>query len=647
MQRPVILFVPIALFIGLIALLPLQSGQTKFFHTPEELAIFNNLLPVDTNLIFPPASSCSGCHGFDPNGYAMVDAQGNDVNIFDDWKTTLMANSTRDPFWRAKVSHEVLLLPAHQAEIESKCTTCHAPMGNYTSRYQGDPHYTIATMLGDTIGMEGVSCGACHMISEENLGFTFSGEMHFDTNRVLFGPFDFPFAAPMIQYVGYEPIFSPHISDAGICASCHTLITEPFDYEGNLIGTTFVEQATYHEWLNSQYDADDVSCQFCHMPKLDEPVVISANYLFLEGREPYSQHELVGANSFMLEILRDYKGQLGIQAEDEHFNETIARTLSMLQEKTLDLEVTTLDVLNDTAYFAVDLYNKAGHKFPSGYPSRRAWVEFLVVTEAGDTLFHSGRLRADYEVQGQEDLVEPHYSFISDPENQVQIYEFVAGDLNGEFTTVLEYGYAPLKDNRLPPIGFTSTHPAYDTTAIVGEALFDPDFNKAEGPEGSGSDRIRYHVALNDYVGNVNVLARVHYQSLPPRWLNPMLEFSTPEIDSFRPMYQNKDNTPVLVKEASLANVFVEGGVSSVREFADPSQVRLYPVPSSSGRVELDIRGGKRIRSIRVWAVSGQLVAELKGQRDFLILPAAGTYWLEIALEGEDSPIWKKAVRIP
>ena len=38
----------------------------------------------------------------------------------------MMANSARDPFWRAKVSHEILVNPAHSVGLQDKCTSCHA-----------------------------------------------------------------------------------------------------------------------------------------------------------------------------------------------------------------------------------------------------------------------------------------------------------------------------------------------------------------------------------------------------------------------------------------------------------------------------------------------------------------------------------------
>jgi hypothetical protein len=44
---------------------------------------------------------------------ALTRPQGRDVNVVNDWRSSLMANSARDPFFRAKLDHEVLVNPAH------------------------------------------------------------------------------------------------------------------------------------------------------------------------------------------------------------------------------------------------------------------------------------------------------------------------------------------------------------------------------------------------------------------------------------------------------------------------------------------------------------------------------------------------------
>ena len=84
----------------------------------------------------------------------------------------------------------------------------------------------------------------------------------------------------------------------------------------------------------------------------------------------------------------------------------------------------------DSVYYALDIKNKAGHKFPSGYPSRRASVQFIVKNEMGDTLFFNGEFDEDFEVIGHSTPYESHHTTIRNEED-VQIYEMVFADSEG------------------------------------------------------------------------------------------------------------------------------------------------------------------------------------------------------------------------
>lgn len=631
--------------IGLIVLsatlLPIDN-DVQAFHTEAERALLRQILqgPIDSSIIFPTAAHCQGCHGSDTNGYAMVDLLGNDVNIHDGWRATMMANAAKDPFWRAKVSHELLVAPAQfHGAIQAKCTSCHAPNGHYTALYRGHEQYTMQDLLQDTIGLDGVTCTTCHKISTEQFGDTHSGNINFDTNRVVYGPYFLPFAPPMADFVGLEPLFGDHVTEAGLCAPCHTLLTEPISTAGELIGATFVEQATYHEWLNSDYEQEQ-SCQGCHMPRLEEPIVISANYLFLEGRSPYGLHELAGANTFMLQLMKEHRAELGIDARPEHFDATIAATFRMLQEKSLYSSLAWMGVAEDTAYFQMKLTNRAGHKFPSGYPSRRLFIEFVVTTEAGDTLFHSGRFNEKYELVDEDAGVEPHYAVISRPD-QVQIYEMAAGDDTGGFTVVLEHAYSMLKDNRLPPRGFSTADEVYDTTRVVGRALADENFNHDEGEEGSGSDILEFHIPTQGYEGQVRATARAYYHALPPRWLAPIFAASTPQIDTFRRMYDRMDNAPALVAEHTLADIEFPP-VSAVEEVA-AARVKVFPNPSAEGWVEIRPTDGLEILGALLYDAKGIKVREWKREVHRIWLPADGLYFLH--LKTKEGGIVKKLVR--
>ncbi|MCB9338833.1 MAG: T9SS type A sorting domain-containing protein [Lewinellaceae bacterium] len=587
------------------------AEEARRFHSADERAYFNLVLsdtslPEAYNYLFAGSGVCQKCHGYDTAHVASVDAFGNDINVVSDWRATMMGNSAKDPFWRAKVSHEVLLHPQHQEAIEDKCTSCHAPMGHFDAKHLGATHYSIAEMESDPLALDGVSCLACHMQSAQDLGFHFSGELRYDTFKVAYGPYTFPLVSPMLTETGYKPQYSPHITDAGQCAGCHTLITETIDYDGNFTGNKFVEQATYHEWLNSNYK-DTTSCQHCHMPELGKFPVYLVTGAQTEARSPFFLHELVGGNVTMLKLLRDNIEALGVTATPAQFDEVIAKTENMLQNKSILLNLEALDRDLDTARFSVKLTNMAGHKFPSGYPARRAFVEFTVTTAGGDTLFSSGKTDGNYEVFGQNPTYEPHYQVINSSE-QVQIYELVLGDVNGDVTTVLERADHPIKDNRLPPLGFTTTHPAYDTTRIAGEALSDADFNKINGVEGSGSDVVYFHVPMHGVADPLVVSARVFYQPTPPKWMKEMFDHNTPAIDAFRSQFDAADRAPVLVREAT---VEMDGLVSATVNPKAADFIQLYPTPAKGGRVFVQ---SSQPHHVEVFDLEGRKVAFFKNK---------------------------------
>jgi len=434
----------------------------------------------------------------------------------------------------------------------------------------------------------------------------------------------------MHNFVGITPKFGGHISDAGLCAGCHTLITNTVDLQGNFTGNTFVEQATYHEWLNSRYDEqhDNVTCQGCHMKQIADAVVISANYQFLFAKFPFGLHELAGANVTMLNLLKNNREKLDIDAEPEHFDSTIAATLRMLQHKTLDLQLQADDVNGDSMDFSLRLLNKAGHKFPSGYPSRRAWVEFEVKNEDGQTIFHSGKPASDYSLPDENPNFEPHYNTITN-QNQVQIYELVPGDVNGLFTNVLERGFMAIKDNRLAPQGFKTNDPVYDTTQIVNIGG-DTDFNRApDGSEGTGADVLHFRLPNGGYTGRLSVSTKVWYQSLPPKWMVPMFAFSSPEIDSFRVMFDAADHSPTLIAEAVLDSVFVTP--VSTKHLDNKGLVSIFPSLSLDGRVYVQPKGNTQVRRVQVWDSAGRLVWEKPASDEPIQLPRqSGVYFVSV-----------------
>jgi hypothetical protein len=625
-----------------------QSYHTHTYHSAEELEVIRLLagdLPESSNALFAGSGLCSGCHGLDPEGLAFVTPEGWNVNPTDQWRASIMANSAKDPFWRAKVTHETAVNPQHQGVIEHKCTSCHTPLGHFGMLAEDEQAlYGFHEAMQDELALDGISCNACHQQSPIGLGSRFTGDLTF-VSDTLFGPFgggkdEEPiFGAPMTNFVGFEPVYGEHMGKSELCAGCHTLITEAINMNGEIeSGLYFVEQATYHEWLNSEFASSSPSlrreCQSCHMPKLNTEVVISSGYAFLQPRGPVSNHFMVGSNTFMLEMFKNNIELLGLSATEAQFDTSIAYTLDMLQNQSVLLTVDEAGFTNDTLSFDVRLENLAGHKFPSGYPARRAYIEFIATTDDDEVLFHSGALDEQYEVVGHDPDYEPHYNVIRH-EDEVQIYELVIGSTSGEVTTVLLRGAEPLKDNRLVPRGFSMQHPAYDTTSIAGLALNDPNFNVEAGIEGSGTDNVTYRIAMNGYEGNVHVTARLLYQAAPPKWNEEMFAFNTPEIDLFRELYLAQGAAPVLIDEDQITVT-----VDYITEQQKPT-IALFPNPTNDGWVRIkglpaDRRDGRALYA--VYSINGRMVAsgELRNDNDALHIPgASGSYLISIEWGGQ------------
>jgi hypothetical protein len=530
-------------------------------------------------------------------------------------------------------------------DLEDKCTSCHAPMGHYDAHYKGFSHYTIADFDNDSLGNDGVSCAGCHTIGPNGVGTTFSGEILFDTTRNIYGPFVNPMIGPMQLYTGYIPQYSAHISDSKVCASCHTLITNTADLNGNFTGGEFVEQATYHEYKNSIYSQNNTSCQNCHMARIADPIMIANGYLSLTPRTPFNQHSFAGANMFMLRLMKANKNSLGIDIPDFKFDTTLIATEVMLKEKSVNLTLHFDSVANDSAYFRVKLLNKAGHKFPSGYPSRRAILQFVVKDNNNDTVFKSGILHSDYSVAGENPAFEPHHQIINQS-GVPQIYEMVMGDVNSQYTSVLERGAILLKDNRLTPSGFTTSHISYDTVKVSLDALSDPDFNKIAGVEGSGTDEVHFHVPIAGITSTINATARIIYQTLPPKFVTELFSFNSAPIDTFRNMFNAADKTPIIANADSLLNLQLV--TFTGKQLNKKDDVKVFPTVTADGRVNINAYGSLDIKQIDVFNTSGKTVlskvTNSSSKTENILLPdAAGVYLIRI--KSNKSDIYRKVIK--
>jgi hypothetical protein len=129
------------------------------------------------------------------------------------------------------------------------------------------------------------------------------------------------------------------------CASCHTLITRALGADGREIGS-LPEQTPYQEWLHSDY------------------------------------------------VLERYHDELDVKAEPAELPAAAQRTVDYLQSQAARIAIYEPVVANNQLSVQVSVQNLAGHKLPTVFPSRRAWVHLIVTDREGRTVMPNASVLA-------------------------------------------------------------------------------------------------------------------------------------------------------------------------------------------------------------------------------------------------------------
>ena len=493
-------------------------------------------------------------------------------------------------------------------------------MGYTEAIFNGATNYSMAQMKADPIANDGVSCTVCHQIKPDNFGMqtSYSGHYEINPDSIIYGPYQNPELQRNVAYVSFFTRFTlTHMNQSELCATCHTLFTPYLDNQGQIAGE-FPEQTPYIEWKNSIYPAQNTQCQDCHMPMITDSVdIASIPPMHQVYRSPFWKHVFVGGNVYMLRMLKDNISPLGLTASAENFDSTIVRAEENLTKKAIDLYITTT-YENDSLNVFVKIENKTGHKIPSGIPFRRMWIHLKVTDPSNNVVYESGNYNGLGEITGLDTDYEPHYDLITN-EDEIQIYEGVMVDVDLAVTNTLLRASQYIKDNRIPPKGFTTTHPSYDTTAIFGSAVSDPNFNKENSTEGTGSDIVNYRFPVTNET-TYKVFAEVCFQTIKPRVVEQFATISEPDITQFVGMYDNLPNIPFILKSDSL-NVFVSDVADDLSTIKDFKLSQNYPNPfNPSTKINYQIQLASKV-SLKIFDVLGNEVATLVDENN-----SAGSY---------------------
>jgi len=490
---------------------------------------------------FHTSDRCFACHN------QLTTAGGHDVSIGLAWRASIMANSSRDPYWQASVRREAIDHPQVTRDIEDECSVCHMPIIRYQAKLEGKKgeiftHIPFDPDKKDSDAAEdGVTCSVCHQISKQKLGTreSFNGGFIVETpaskgDHPEYGPFAITPDRQRIMNsstAGFQPTQAEHIRDSALCGSCHQLYTTARGPDGKDIGY-LPEQMPFLEWMHSDYPSKN-TCQDCHMPEVPGQVNISS--VLGVARAGLHQHVFVGGNFVVQQMLNRYRDDLQVAALPQELTKASEGTLAFLGSQAARMEIRDARVSGGQLQARIAVQNLSGHKLPTAYPSRRAWLHFAVQDRNGHTVFESGALNADGSIAGNDNdadplRYEPHYREITSGE-EVQIYESILKDPDGRVTTGLLAAVGYLKDNRLLPTGFDKQTAERDI-AVIGDAAEDPNF-------GAGEDVVSYSVPVAEGDGPFHIVVELLYQPIAFRWAHNLAPYKATETQRFVGYYDS------------------------------------------------------------------------------------------------------------
>jgi len=521
------------------------------------------------------------------------------LSISGEWRYSMMGLAGRDPIFFSQLNSEITLhgnIKNHPGQgkefVQDLCLHCHGVMGQrqyhedtgrfFTRDILQDPN----SMYG-ALARDGISCALCHRISPEGLGTpgTFTGDFNLGPPDKMDGPYKDAdiITLPMKNAMGMTPREGDQIKSSKLCGSCHTIVLPVYRADGEPVMVsgkqkTFVEQATFLEWLNSEF-ADNgshpQSCQDCHMPQtyVHDGVTSPLNYkianiedntfpavafrapnndITLTSRNDYHRHTLLGINVFALEMFKQFRAELGLYESNPMLRMSLntAKSVdtaidmsanSIAKTMTANVKIVDITKLSDRLQIDVRVTNNAGHSFPSGVGFRRAFLNLQVI-DGNQEAWGSGDISAKGVIVDEHGVPLPTESFTRSQqhfqshfwaknpisrEDQVQIYEELAVNPEGFLTTSFIALDHKVKDNRLQPRGWSASGPFADETGPTDTCVegasppeCDPDYQN-----GSGSNLVRYEVPLSACRGGAcvskatNIRATLYYQTIPHYYL--------------------------------------------------------------------------------------------------------------------------------
>lgn len=476
--------------------------------------------PLDIIGITTP-EECSLCHGgYDQAVEPTFSARG-----------SMMRYASVDPVFEAALEIANMDAP----ESGDLCLRCHIPNGwlvgnsNPTDGRRMTPEQKV-----------GVSCDLCHRMVDP---YYEEGASPAVDEQILANLEGVPTEFVLAQYVVDPDVegrrgpfddalyihnwyYSPFHQDSAFCGTCHDVSNPAFSRnpDGTYSANTFDQPAsefgahqiksverTYSEWYYSEYNSAEgvyapqfggnktkvSTCQDCHMRDVSGK---GCNFPGAPDRDDLPLHDLSGGSTWMLSIMNQIEPAAPVAA----LQAGVLRARYMLQN------AAELALAEDGGQLGITITNNTGHKLPTGYPEgRRMWInvkfydaEDTLIGESGAYDTESAELTLDAEAKVYEGV----------PAISEELAPVVGLPAGTPFHFVLNDTW--LKDNRIPPRGFTNANYAYIGAAPVGAVYAD----------GQYWDTTTYEIPA----GAARAEVAVYYQSLSKEYIEFLRDNGVP-----------------------------------------------------------------------------------------------------------------------
>ena len=439
---------------------------------------------------------CDNCHG----GYDIA------VEPAYNWRGNMMSQAARDPFFYACMT----IANQDAAFAGDLCIRCHSPAGWLEGR--SVPTDGSALNANDR---EGVQCDFCHKLvkpsetgvnpypgdpiysadtypaDQSYLGIlspippTSADGMYIaDADNSKRGPFSDAVAR-------HKTYYSPFHQDASFCGTCHDVSNPAFakqsdgTYELNSLDQPspsmspydmFPVERTFSEWTQSDYNTsqgvyapqfggnkDYVRiCQDCHLRDVTGK---GADMRNAPVRNDLPLHDMTGGNTWVPDLVPVFWP-----------GETDAAALAAGKERAVYMlqNAAAMEVTGDIPNISVKVTNETGHKLPSGYPEgRRIWINVKALDANNQVLQEFGSYDYNTGILTKEDT--KVYEVKLAMSQSVQNFTGLTNEADGS-SFHFAINNVVVKDNRIPPRGFTNANFEAIQSPPVGYTYNDGDY---------------------------------------------------------------------------------------------------------------------------------------------------------------------------